>query len=348
MDERKIRILEAIIRDYVKTGEPVGSRTIAKKYDLGVSSATIRNEMSDLEELGYIEQLHSSSGRIPSDMGYRLYVDKLMEITDLSEEQKYVIKNKMLTSQLYELDKVVSKATRLLSQLTNLACIAKTPSLKNSSIKYIQLIGMDSTTIVVVLITNSGLINNNIIKIVRELSSEVLKKLNELINIRLIGLSVDDIDLEVINNLKEDLRGHEDIFNALVPTLYDGLKSMENSKLYSEGTTNILNYPEYNNIEKAKEFFEFINDEDNIRRILESNSDNKSISINIGMENGLINAKDYSIITAVYGTENSALGAIGVIGPTRMDYDKVIANISNLVKELNLNILQVYKQNPWY
>lgn len=347
MDERKVKILEAIIRDYVKTGEPVGSRTIAKKYDLGISSATIRNEMSDLEELGYIEQLHSSSGRIPSDMGYRLYVDKLMEITDLSEEQKFLIKNKMLTSQLYELDKVVSKATRLLSQLTNLACVAKTPSLKSSSIKHIQLIGVDETTIVVVLITNSGLINNNVIKTYGELSSDILKKLNELINMRLIGLSIEDIDLEVINNLKEDLRGHEDIFNALVPTLYDGLKGMENSKLYAEGTTNILNYPEYNNIEKAKDFFQFINNEDNIRQILQSAPDNKSININIGMENVLVDAKDYSIITAVYGTENSALGAIGVIGPTRMNYDKVIANINNLVKELNLNILQVYKKKPY-
>ncbi|SHJ46081.1 heat-inducible transcription repressor HrcA [Hathewaya proteolytica DSM 3090] len=346
MDGRKIKILEAIIRDYVKTGEPVGSRTIAKKYDLGISSATIRNEMADLEELGYIEQLHSSSGRIPSDRGYRLYVDKLMEVTDLSEEEKYFIKNKMLTSQLYQLDKVVSEATRLLSQLTNLACIANTPSLKSSAIKQIQLIGVDTTTVVVVLITNNGLISNKVIKIEKGLNPNMLQRLNYLINDRLQGLSVEDIGLQVINNLKEDLDGHEDIFNALIPALYDGLKEMESSKVYAEGTSNILNYPEYNDIEKAKGFFQFINNEENIRRILQPSpdTDNKSITINIGMENGLVDARDYSIITAVYGTGTSAVGAIGVIGPTRMDYDKVIATLDSLVKELNLNILQIYKK----
>lgn len=344
MDERKIRILDAIIRDYVKTGEPVGSRTIAKKYDLGISSATIRNEMADLEELGYIENLHSSSGRIPSDLGYRLYVDQLMQIADLTEEEKFFIKNKLLTSALYELDKVVSEATRVLSELTNLACIVKTPSLKSSSIKQIQIMSVDKTTLLVVIITNNGLIKNNIIKVERIIDGEILSKLNNLINERLMNLSVEDIGLEVINNLKEDLRGHEDIFNALIPALYESLKKMESSKVYAEGTTNILNYPEYSDVEKAKEFFQFINNEENLRMILQEPIDNKPIKINIGVENNLIDAKEYSIITAVYGVENSTLGAIGVIGPRRMNYDKVVATLNNLIKELNFNILQIYKR----
>ena len=344
MDERKIRILDAIIRDYVKTGEPVGSRTIAKKYDLGISSATIRNEMADLEELGYIEHIHSSSGRIPSDLGYRLYVDKLMQITDLTEEEKFFIKNKLLTSALYELDKVVSEATRVLSELTNLACIVKTPSLKSSSIKQIQIMSVDNKTLLVVIITNNGLIKNSIIKVERVIDGEILSQLNNLINQRLLNLSVEDIGLEVINKLKEDLKGHEDIFNALIPTLYESLKKMESSNVYAEGTTNILNYPEYSDVEKAKEFFQFINNEENLRMILQEPIDNKPIKINIGMENSLIDAKEYSIITAVYGIENSTLGAIGVIGPRRMNYDKVVATLNNLIKELNFNILQIYKR----
>ena len=344
MDERKIRILDAIIRDYVKTGEPVGSRTIAKKYDLGISSATIRNEMADLEELGYIEHIHSSSGRIPSDLGYRLYVDKLMQITDLTEEEKFFIKNKLLTSALYELDKVVSEATRVLSELTNLACIVKTPSLKSSSIKQIQIMSVDNKTLLVVIITNNGLIKNSIIKVERVIDGEILSQLNNLINQRLLILSVEDIGLEVINKLKEDLKGHEDIFNALIPTLYESLKKMESSNVYAEGTTNILNYPEYSDVEKAKEFFQFINNEENLRMILQEPIDNKPIKINIGMENSLIDAKEYSIITAVYGIENSTLGAIGVIGPRRMNYDKVVATLNNLIKELNFNILQIYKR----
>lgn len=346
MDDRKIKILEAIIRDYVQTGEPVGSRTIAKKYDLGVSSATIRNEMADLEELGYLEQLHSSSGRIPSDRGYRLYVDKLMQLTDLSQEEQFFIKNKLLGSALYELDKVVNEATRILSELTDLACIVKTPSLKRSSLKQIQLISIDIHTILVVIITNNGMIKNDVIKIEKPIEENILLKLNKLINLRLINLSVEDIDLEVINNLRDDLKGYDDIFNALIPTLYKSLKNMETSEVYAEGTTNILKYPEYSNIEKAREFFEFINNEENLRLILgeeESKTSNEEgIKINIGVENNLTNAREYSIITAIYGFRDKPLGAIGVIGPTRMNYNKVISSINSLIKELNFNILQIY------
>lgn len=343
MEDRKIKILEAIIRDYVVTGEPVGSRTIAKKYDLGVSSATIRNEMADLEELGYLQQLHSSSGRIPSDLGYRLYVDKLMQLTKLTDEEKFLIQNKLIDRAIYELDKVVNEATRILTSLTDMVCIVKTPSLKKSTIKQIQLISIDRNTILVVIITDSGLIKNDIIRTQKPIESHILLKLNNLVNLRLSNLSIEDMDLEVINNLKNDLTGHDDIFNALIPTLYSTLKNMESSKVYAEGTVNILNYQEYSDIEKAKEFFEFVNNEENLRRLLNLDDKSKKIRINIGMENNLQQAKEYSIITAFYGFKDKPLGTIGVIGPTRMNYDRVISSIISLVEELNINILKIYK-----
>lgn len=343
MEDRKIKILEAIIRDYVGTGEPVGSRTIAKKYDLGVSSATIRNEMADLEDLGYIQQLHSSSGRIPSDLGYRLYVDKLMQITELTEEEKQLIQNKLIDVALYELDKVVSEATRILTSLTNLVCIVKTPSVKRSSIKQIQLVNIDKNKVLVLIITNSGLIKNTIIRVSEPIEQQSLLKLNNLVNLRLCNLTIEDINLEVINSLKQDLKEHEDIFNALIPALYSSLKNIESSKVYAEGTNNILNYPEYSNIQKARDFFEFVNSEDNLRFLLDNNLDNKSLKIKIGMENNLQEAKEYSIITAFYGFGEKPLGSIGVIGPTRMNYDRVISSIVNLVEELNINILKIYK-----
>lgn len=344
MDERKLRILEAIIKDYIQTGEPVGSRTIAKKYDLGVSSATIRNEMADLEELGYIEQLHTSSGRIPSDKGYRLYVDKLMQLAALSPEEELIIKSQMLTSALYELDRIVKEATILLSQLTKMASIVKAPSIKKSFIKRIQLMNIDKNNILAVIITDSGIIRNNIIKLKHAVDGRSLEKLNSLLNIRLIGLTVEDIDLEVINNLREDLYGYDDIFNALIPALYESLKSMEPSKVYSQGTTNIFNYPEYNDIDKARDFLNFIGDEKNIQSLLKERDKSKSLTVSIGGENFLEGVRDCTIITSVYRLNDRPLGYIGIVGPRRMNYDKVISVLSEVVKELNINIDKVYKK----
>lgn len=342
LDERKVKILEVIIRDYIQTGEPVGSRTIAKKYDLGISSATIRNEMADLEELGYIEQLHSSSGRIPSDKGYRLYVDNMMQLCKVTPEEELIIKSQLLTSALYEVDKIVKEATVLLSKLTKMACIVRAPSINKSFIKRIQLIGIDRNDVLAVIITDSGIIRNNVIKVNRPINAEIIQKLNQLINTRLIGLTIEDMDLEVINNLRRDLYGHDDIFNALIPALYESLKSMEISEVYSQGTTNILNYPEYSDINKAREFLNFISDTENIRSLLLDRNSNDPITISIGEENFLEGARDCTIITSVYSIDDRPLGSIGIIGPRRMNYEKVISVLNEITRELNININNIY------
>ncbi|KYH34519.1 heat-inducible transcription repressor HrcA [Clostridium tepidiprofundi DSM 19306] len=343
MNERKIRILEAIINDYIQTGEPVGSRTIAKKYNLGISSATIRNEMADLEELGYIEHIHSSSGRIPSDLGYRLYVDELMKVKELSLEEELIIKSKLLSEALYQIDKIVERATSLLSDLTKLACIVKAPSMKKSFVKCIQLLKIDSNNVLVVIVTDSGIIKNNVIRISQPVDRINLEKLSYLLNMRLKGLTVDDIDLEVINNIKNDFVGHDDIFNALIPTIYDSLKSMETPQVYSTGETNIFNYNEYNDVEKARAFLELINNQDYIKDLLENSmgGDNK-LSIIIGEENKIEEAKDCSIISAVYSVKDRPLGVIGVIGPKRIRYDKIVPLLNEFINELNRKLNDIY------
>ncbi|HEY8804547.1 MAG TPA: heat-inducible transcriptional repressor HrcA, partial [Clostridium sp.] len=254
MDERKIKILQAIITDYINNGEPVGSRTIAKKYDLGISSATIRNEMSDLEEMGYIEHLHTSSGRKPSDKGYRLYVDRLMELTKLSTEEEYMIKNHLINAALYEVDKIVKQATQMLSLLTNLTSIVKAPSVQKSCIKYIQLVNLDGVSILFLIITDSGIIKNNVIKVSKPIGSATIEKLTNILNFRLGKLTIQQINLEVINNLKSDLVAYGEIFDGIIPALYDSLSGVEASEVYIQGAANIFNYPEYNNITKAREF----------------------------------------------------------------------------------------------
>lgn len=335
IDERKIRILQAIINDYINTAEPVGSRTIAKKYDLGISSATIRNEMADLEEMGYLEQPHSSAGRKPSDKGYRLYVDKLMYIPEVTHEEEIAIKNQLLDIALFEVDKIIRQATSLISELTKLTCIVKAPSVKKSYIKSIQLISIDSNDVLSVVITDSGIIKNNLIRVTKQVDTDMLAKLTNLLNARLKGLTVEEINLEVINNLKNDLIGYEDIFNAIIPVLYESLNSIDNSDVYMEGTTNIFNYPEYNDIDKAREFLGLLEDKQKVKSLLASNS---NMSIKIGGENFEESAKECSIIAATYSVGTRPLGSIGVIGPTRIPYSKIISILTKVVKEINDNI----------
>jgi len=339
MDERKIKILQAIINDYINTAEPVGSRTIAKKYNLGISSATIRNEMADLEDMGYLEQLHSSSGRKPSDKGYRLYVDKLMQLPQLTIEEEIMIKSQILSAAIFEVDKIVKQATQLLSELTKLTCIVEAPSAKKSFIKSIQLINVDSNNVLSVIITDTGLIKNTIIRVNRPASIENLVKITNLLNARLKNLSVEEINLSVINSLKVDLEGHSEIFDAIIPALYESLTEAESSEVYLEGTTNIFNYPEYNDIVKAREFLYLLNDKENIKGLLNNTS---NISISIGEENFIQGAKDCSIISGVYSLGGRPLGAIGVIGPTRIPYSKIVSVLTKIVKEINDSLNQTY------
>lgn len=336
MDERKIKILEAIINDYITTAEPVGSRTIAKKYDLGISSATIRNEMADLEEMGYIEQLHTSSGRKPSDKGYRLYVDKLMRKTDLTLEEENVIKSQLLNAALYEADKMIKNAAELLSNLTNLTCIAKTPSKSTGYIKSIQLIAVQNS-IVVVLVTESGIINNKIIKIDKPVNEVSVLKLNNLLNDNLKGLQLEDINLTVINKIRNEMQGYDDIFNAIIPALCDSLNN--DDEVFLEGASNIFNYPEFKDIEKAREFMILLDDENNLKTLLKNGSD---ISICIGQENLKEEAKDCSIVSANYGINGKSLGKIALIGPTRMPYSKVVTVLSKIVEEIDREFMKYY------
>jgi len=340
MDERKIKILQAIVNDYINTAEPVGSRTIAKKYNLGVSSATIRNEMADLEEMGYLEQLHSSSGRIPSNNGYRLYVDKLMQIPNLSQEEMNIIKSQIIDAALFEVDKILKQSVCLLSELTKLTSIVRAPSVKMGYIKHVQLINIESSTnILLVLIIDSGIIKNNLIKVGKTISDDTLVKLSNMLNVRLKNLSAEQINLEVINNLKNDFKGYEDIFNNIISALYDSLNSVDNSNIYTQGATNIFNYPEYKDIEKAREFLSMMDNKDKVSSLLNSNS---NISVKIGKENYTEGAEDCSVVSAVYSLNERPIGEIGVIGPTRIPYSKVISILVNVVREMNYILSNAY------
>ncbi|WP_027633969.1 heat-inducible transcriptional repressor HrcA [Clostridium hydrogeniformans] len=337
MDERKIRILHAIINDYIGNGEPVGSRTIAKKYDLGISSATIRNEMADLEDMGYLEQLHTSSGRKPSDKGYRLYVDKLMPKEALSLEEELRIKGYLIDVALGEVDKILKQAVGVLSELTHLTCILKNPSVNKSRIKSLQLLSIDSNTILVVMVTDGGIIKNNLIRTHSVPNADVLVKISNALNYRIKDLTIEEINLEVINNLKKDLRGYDDIFNAIIPSIYDTLRETENLEVYTEGTANIFDYQEFNDIDKAKEFLSLLSNKDLVKNLINTEGE---LTLKIGGENYIKEAKDCSIISASYNIGETSLGTIGLIGPTRIPYSKIMSIMAKVMKELNDSLRQ--------
>ncbi len=340
IDDRKIKILQAIINDYIRTGDPVGSRTIAKNYDLGIGSATIRNEMADLEELGYLEQPHASAGRIPSSKGYRLYVDKLMNNQKITVEEDLKIKQYIIDSAMLEVDKIVRQTSALLSELTKLTCVIETPSVKRSFIKSIQLIKVDEYNLISVFLTDTGFIKNHIMKLNNRVPRiEILMQINQVINNRLVKRSIEEINLEVINNLKRDLSGYEEIFNAILPILYDTLNAADSSEVFMEGTTNIFNYSEYNDIDKAKEMLSLFNDKESLMDLFNPQD---NITISIGDENYRQQAKDCSIISGEYSFGDRTIGKIGLIGPRRINYSKVITIMSEVIKELN-NILSTQK-----
>lgn len=331
IDDRKLKILHAIIRDYISTGEPVGSRTIAKKYNLGISPATIRNEMADLEEMGLLEQPHTSAGRVPSNKGYRLYVDRIMECERLSQEEEAIIKHQILKNE-YEINTLIHHVSSLLSDLTQLTCVVNTKSVKRNCVISIQLIKVDNNGILCIMVMDSGIIKNKLVKVSYVPNEEVLSNIGKIITNDLKELFIEQITLEVIESLKEKLGGYDDIVEAVLPALYEGLNSKTVDELFMEGTTNIFNYPEYNDIENAKKMLSLLHNKTEIPKLI---GNNDGITVRIGDENFVPEANDCAIISANYTLGGKELGTIALIGPKRINYSKVLSIMNMVMKELN-------------
>ncbi|MGL4742370.1 MAG: heat-inducible transcriptional repressor HrcA [Sarcina sp.] len=333
VDERKLKILQAIISDYIATGEPVGSRTIAKKYDLGISPATIRNEMADLEDMGLLEQPHTSAGRVPSSKGYRLYVDRIMQYERLSRDEELRIKSQLVESHRTEIDSLIHEVSSLLSELTNLTCLVNTPSINKSCINSIQLMKVANDTILCVIVLEGGIIKNKLVRIKDNIPDmTILSKISIILTQSLKNLSVDEINLEVITNIKMYLESYSYVFEAILPALYEILKKDINNDIIMEGATNIFNYPEYNNIDKAKQMLEFLHNKENLNSLMDSTN---GITIKIGDENFSPEAKECAVISANYAIGGRDLGTIALIGPRRINYSKVLSIMDKVMKEFN-------------
>jgi heat-inducible transcriptional repressor len=337
LTERKLKILQAIISDFITCAEPVGSRTLSKKYDMGISPATIRNEMSDLEELGYLTHPHASAGRIPSDMAYRLYVDYLMEKTELSREEKTSISEKMV-SNISELDKTIEKAVGILSEITNLTSVALTPKQEANILKYINILPADEETIVIMIVAESGKIKNMALKMKTPYTEESLNLLSKTMTYHYKGKTISDVlTMDIIKEFETDIEAMSKLAASIMPRFMDTLESMLDVNLYLDGLTNIFSLPEYNNLDRAKMFLKMINSKTNLKEVLVNRED--GVIITIGNENKENEMQDCSLITATYHINGRLVGKLGVIGPTRMNYNKVTSVVEYLTENLN----QVFK-----
>ncbi len=339
LNDRKLKILQAIIHSYITNAEPVGSRTIAKKYNLGVSSATIRNEMSDLEELGYLLQPHTSAGRIPSDKAYRLYVDNLMQIKKITEEERKKIKLGLL-KEIREIEQVIQNAAKILSKLTNYTSLAIAPQIKRSKLKRIQLIPIDEHKVLVVMVTDTGIVKNTVFRIENGIKEEQLEKITNYLNSRLKGCSIEDISKNIETELVKEMYSLKNTIKDILPLINQSIDGMYEVDLFADGVTNIFNFPEYNDIAKAKSFISFIENKESVVDML-LKSGFHDIEITIGSENCYEAVSNCSLITATYSLNGKTIGKIGVIGPTRMDYSKVVSVVKSIAFDLN-EILKNY------
>ncbi len=338
LDARKRTILTAIIKTYLETGEPVGSRTISKYTDLNLSSATIRNEMSDLEEMGYILQPHTSAGRIPSDKGYRLYVDELMAL----KEREVAEVKEMMIQKTDRLEKVLKQVVKVLASKTNYASMITGPVYHQNRLKFIQLSRIPDDQLVVVVVAEGNVMKNRIINTDEYIDDETLLKLNILLNNQLNGKTIGEINLDMISRMKQQAGIHSDVIGSVVDAVAEVIKpDEEEMPVYTSGANNIFKYPELSDSEKASELISVFEDKKELADMLmetvpdEESSNETGIQVYIGEETSIRTMRDCSVVTASYDLGNGMRGTIGIIGPKRMDYENVLSSLKVLRKQLD-------------
>ncbi|SHK36377.1 heat-inducible transcriptional repressor HrcA [Hespellia stercorisuis] len=341
LSERKLIILKAIIKNYLETGEPVGSRTLSKYTELNLSSATIRNEMSDLEDLGYILQPHTSAGRIPSDQGYRLYVNMLME----DKEQEIDDLRESMLEKADKMEKILKQAAKVLANNTNYATMISAPMNSRNTLKFIQLSQVDEEHIVAVIVMGGNVIKNKMISVGEELGNENLLKLNLLLNNTLNGMSIEAINLGLIARLKEQAGIHSEVVGEVLDAVAEAIHVEDDMEIYTSGATNIFKYPELSDNQSAQEIISAFEEKQQLAELVTetlSSEAHNGIQVYIGEETPVKTMKDCSVVTATYELGEGMKGTIGIIGPKRMDYEHVMKSL----KKLQIELDAIYDKEP--
>ncbi|MGN0407967.1 MAG: heat-inducible transcriptional repressor HrcA [Bacteroides sp.] len=341
LDERKLKILHAIIQNYLETGEPVGSRTISKYADLNLSSATIRNEMADLEELGYIVQPHTSAGRIPTDKGYRLYVDNMLREKEeeiAGREQEVEKMKDFLAEKVDRVEELLQNVAKSLAIDTNYATMVTTPQFHHNKLKFVQLSQLEPKKILAVIVMDGNLIRNKVIDIDEEISQETLLKLNVLLNSTLNGLTLEEINLGIISRMQNQAGEQIELVRHVLDVIAETISSADDLQIYTSGATNIFKYPELSDSSKASELICTLEEKERLTDLITDSlqkDNNQGIQVYIGSETPVQTMKDCSVVTANYELRDGVRGTIGIIGPKRMDYEKVVETLQTIKTQLD-------------
>lgn len=342
LDQRKMKILKAIISTYLKTGEPVGSRTIAKDSDLKLSSATIRNEMADLEELGYILQPHTSAGRIPSDLGYRYYVDRMMEERELElleKEKELEEERERMIQKMDRMEVMLKNVADMLAVNTNYATMVSAPRIRQAKLKFIQLSMVDEHRLLAVIVVGNDHVKNKILRLEKPLTNDEVLKLNLLLNSFLQGLTLSDINIELVHTMKLQAGIHSDILESIFSSIVESIhESGENTEIYTGGATNVFKYPELMNPEHTTALLDTLVEKKALVKLVDDTvnaEDRHGIQVYIGSESPVESLSNCSVVTATYELEDGGTGTVGIIGPKRMDYRKVVNTLKNLTNDLD-------------
>lgn len=335
LNERKQKILEAIIRNYMETGEPVGSRTVSKYTDLNLSSATIRNEMSDLEEMGYILQPHTSAGRIPSDKAYRLYVDTILQRKD--EEVSEM--KELMVEKADKIDLLLQQVAKLLAQNTNYTSMVTKPKYQHKRIKFIQLNQMSERQLLVIVVLDNNHVSNKFINLMTDADENVIAQMNFLMNTALTGLDFTEINMAIMQQIKEKAGEYGELASSILDCISEVMTEEDDSEIYTSGATNILKYPELSDKEKMTGLLSTFEEKQMLSAWVndEPPEDDKEhgIQVYIGEESPVESMKDCSVVTATYRIKEGVYGKIGIVGPKRMDYEKVVGTLENCMQQLD-------------
>lgn len=341
LSERQRLILSAIVDDYIRSAEPVGSRSISKRGDVAYSPATIRNEMSDLEELGYLEQPHTSAGRIPSHKGYRYYVDHLVHVKEMTRKEVDRLK-KFFAERMKQQEEVIRQVAMIVAEMTNYTSIVLEPELYNTSLKHMQIIPLNDNQAVAIVVTNTGHVENKLISLPQDVPVSEIEKLVNILNAKLSGVSMLQLSSKLYNELGAEIRKYVSRYEELIKLLDSAFMIEDENRVFLSGATNIMNQPEFRDVDKVKSLFTLLEEQDTLAKMLTSTE--TGIQVRIGTENNLDAINNCSLITATYSIDGQMLGTIGVLGPTRMEYGKVIGLMHYFTKEIN-NIISLADRN---
>ncbi|WP_204557249.1 heat-inducible transcriptional repressor HrcA [Bacillus ectoiniformans] len=340
LTDRQLFILQVIIDDFIQSAQPVGSRSLSKKEEITFSSATIRNEMADLEEMGFIEKTHTSSGRIPSEKGYRYYVDNLLHPKQLDHTEVETI-HSIFSDRIYEMEKVVQKSAKILSDLTSYTAIVLGPGIKENKVRKLQIVPLGRDTAIAIIVTDTGHVENRTFTLPPQVDASDIEKMVNILNERLVGVPLSELHTKLYKEVVTLMRQHMNNYDVMLNMFANALDLSPNEKLFFGGKTNMLNQPEFHDIEKVRLVMDMIEQEKGIYQLIRDIP--MGIQVKIGKENQELAMEHCSLITASYAIGEEQVGTIAILGPTRMEYSRVISLVDFLSHDMTKALTDLYR-----